>query len=290
MIHEIAPFQLDNSYHSPKPQPKDQLLIFGEQGLYCPGQDRLSFPSLAALPVPKQELQYLFVIGDQRFFRVKVDQVARPLPEGRWLMPQQLRYLLPRHLAFAAVLGHQLHAWYEARQYCGSCGSRNAHDQHERAMYCPQCGHRDYPSLSPAVIVGVIHGDSLLLTKYANRVRPHWALVAGYAEFGETLEQCVAREVMEETGLKVRQISYYKSQPWPFSASLLVGYYALVEGDATIRRDGNELQEAVFVKREAIDVVYEGNAMTNEMICAFRKYGPGPLLHDDSIRQQPFQP
>lgn len=290
MIQENGPQRLDNSYHDHTPRQGDSLLILDKEGLYCQGEDALSFPLVGELTVAPESLGFLFELGGTRYFRARREAVSGELPEGRWLAAQQLRYLRPRHLAFAGVLGLQLDQWYVARRFCGVCGEQQRQDKAERAMVCPRCGHRDYPSISPAVIVGVIHEDSILLTKYAGRARPHWALVAGYAEVGETLEECVAREVMEETGLKVRQISYYKSQPWPFSSSLLVGYYALVDGEPTVTLDGKELGEAVFCRREDIDVSYEDSALTNEMICAFRKYGPGPLIYRDPIRQERFVP
>ena len=156
-------------------------------------------------------------------------------------------------------------------------------------MNCVACDNKEYPQLMPAVIVGVVSGNSLLLTRYAGRVRPNWALVAGYAEAGESLEECVAREVLEEVGLEVTDISYYKSQPWPFSGSLLVGYFARVKGSEQIRLDERELSEARFFDRGEIDVVFDGVALTNEMICAFRAHGPDKLLYQDPIRQAPVK-
>lgn len=289
MIQEIAPLQLDNRYYPLPPRAEDRLMIFGDKGLYCLAGDALRFPAAGDFPEQMDTMVYLFAIDDTRYYRL-LHGDGMKLTEGRWLMGQELRYLLPRQEAFAAVLALQLNTWYLARRFCGSCGAPNRHDPEERAMLCSACGHKEYPSLAPAVIVGVIRGNALLLTKYAGRIRPHWALVAGYAEAGETLEECVAREVHEETGLRVQHITYYKSQPWPFSGSLLVGYFAEVNGDGALRLDNRELSEAVFVERDQIDVAYEGNAMTNEMICAFRKLGPGPLVHEDLLRQQPFVP
>lgn len=290
MIQENGCRRLINSFVDHAPRDEDTLLIFHAGALYCPGDDQLCFPRIEELSAPRDALRFLFELGGVRYFRANREDILEELPPGRWLGAQQLRYLSPKYLAFTGVLGLQLDQWYRTRAFCGQCGEKQQHDKVERAMVCPSCGHRDYPNLSPAVIVGVIHEDSLLLTKYAGRVRPHWALVAGYAEIGETFEECVAREVMEETGLKVKQISYYKSQPWPFSSSLLVGYYALVDGEPHVRVDGRELGEAVFFKRQDIDVAFEDSAMTNEMICAFKKYGPGPLIYRDPLRQDRFEP
>ena len=86
-------------------------------------------------------------------------------------------------------------------------------------LYCEKCGSRVYPRINPAVIIAVTKGSKLLMTKYAGRTYTRYALVAGFTEIGETLEQTVAREVMEETGIRVKNLRYYKSQPWYRHAS-----------------------------------------------------------------------
>ena len=120
------------------------------------------------------------------------------------------------------------------------------------------------------MIVGVIHGDKILQTKYRGRDIPFYALIAGFTEIGETLEETVAREVMEEAGLKVKNIRYYKSQPWGIVDDLLAGFYCDVDGSAEIHMDGNELKEAVWTRRE--DIVGQPNdfSLTHEMMMTFK--------------------
>ena len=90
----------------------------------------------------------------------------------------------------------------------------------ERMMQCPKCGLMEFPKICPAVIIGVIDGDRILMSKYAGREYKKYALLAGFTEIGETLEETVSREVMEEVGLKVKNITYYKNQPWAFSGEI----------------------------------------------------------------------
>ena len=130
-----------------------------------------------------------------------------------------------------------------------------------------------YPRINPAVIVGVTDGDRLLLTKYRGRAYKKYALVAGFTEIGESFEQTVAREVMEETGLKVKNIRYYKSQPWGFADNILAGYFCEVDGDPTIRMDQEELSVAEWFQRDAIPVEPEDLSLTNEMIIHFKQGG-----------------
>ena len=128
-----------------------------------------------------------------------------------------------------------------------------------------------YPKISPAVIVGVIHNDKILMSKYAGRAYTRYALIAGFTEIGENAEQTVAREVMEEVGLKVKNIRYYKSQPWAFSDSLLMGFFAELDGDDTITLDTNELAEAGWFSRDEIDLEDDHLSLTREMIMLFKR-------------------
>ena len=131
------------------------------------------------------------------------------------------------------------------------------------------CGYTAYPRIMPAVIVGVKNGDSLLLTKY-RRGFAHNALIAGFTEIGETAEETVAREVMEEAGIRVKNITYYKSQPWGIANDLLLGFYCDVEGDPTITMDENELKYAAWVNREEIELQPDSASLTNEMMRMFK--------------------
>ena len=127
-----------------------------------------------------------------------------------------------------------------------------------------------YPRINPAVIVGVIKGDCLLITRYRTGYG-HNALVAGFTEIGETLEQTVEREVMEETGVRVKNIRYYKSQPWGIAQDLLAGFYCDADGDGEIRLNEDELKYAEWVPREEIVLQPNDLSLTNEMMKQFKQ-------------------
>lgn len=137
-------------------------------------------------------------------------------------------------------------------------------------MRCASCGEVFYPRINPAVIVGVTDGDRLLITRYL-RGYGHNALVAGFAEIGETLEETVAREVMEETGLRVKNIRYYKSQPWGIASDLLTGFFCDVDGDTQVKLDGQELKSAVWTPREEITWQPPEYSLTADMMKAFHE-------------------
>jgi len=136
---------------------------------------------------------------------------------------------------------------------------------------CPKCGASYYPRISPAVIVAVTDGDRLLLTRYADRPGVNYALIAGFCEVGESIEDTVRREVMEEVGLKVKNIRFYKSQPWGFSSSLLVGFYCDLDGSGEVTLDGEELALAEWFDRKDIAVNDTSISLTSEMIDTFRR-------------------
>ena len=126
-----------------------------------------------------------------------------------------------------------------------------------------------FPRISPAIIVGVTDGDRLLMSKYAGRDYTNYALIAGYTEIGETLEQTVQREVMEEVGLKVKNIRYYKSQPWGIDGNILMGFYCDLDGDDTIHLDRKELSLAEWHLRGTLPTKDDHVSLTREMIRIF---------------------
>ena len=129
----------------------------------------------------------------------------------------------------------------------------------------------EFPKICPAVIIGVTDGNRILMSKYAGRSYKKYALLAGFTEIGETVEETVAREVMEEVGLKVKNIRYYKSQPWAFSDTLLMGFYCDLDGDVEVTLDEEELALAEWFERDEIPVEPSRDSLTNEMIIKFKQ-------------------
>ncbi len=211
---------------------------------------------------------YLFSIDDTAFY--SVDGWDGELPGCQWEDVGVFRTAAPGYLAFAGITGEQLFTWRQDHRFCGGCGARMAPSDTERAFRCPDCGRIVYPKICPAVIVAVTHGDRILLSRYAGRAHAHYALVAGFAEFGEPIEDTVRREVMEEVGLRVKNLRFYKSQPWSFSDTLLMGFYCELDGSEDITLDTNELAEAVWVRREDVPERSRDISLTSEMMERFR--------------------
>lgn len=274
MIQDIYPHQFNNDYQNHKVSNEDYVFVYfaNQILLHDTGTTKL-IPTFSELKKADAELEqkcyYLFSIDKVRFF-LGMDCKIAETDELIYSDMQILRTFEPTWLAFAAITGAQLFRWYHNHQFCGRCGGIMQHSEKERSLYCSNCGNVVYPKLSPAIIVGITDGDKILLTRYANSNIGHYALVAGYAEVGETLEETVAREVMEEVGLKIKDITYYKSQPWGFSDSLLVGYYAKLDGASTVTLQEEELAEATWFCRDDIPVKPNHLSLTNEMIQVFK--------------------
>ena len=273
MIQDIAPHIFRNEYTPKAPDAESYALYFDDDKVLVrlDEADRtVDFPRFADLPGALADAgQYLFSVDGIAYF-LCAGVPALPGAEYRWERPQIFREYGPGWRSFAGITAAQLYRWYRGRTFCGRCGTPMQHDEKERAMFCPQCQTREYPKLSPAVIVAVTNGDKLLLSRYANSQPGRYALVAGFTEIGETIEGTVHREVMEEVGIKVKNLRYYKSQPWSFTDSLLVGFYCELDGSPEITLDKNELAEAVWMPRDEIAPASTDISLTSEMIQGFR--------------------
>lgn len=277
MIQDIEPYHLDNQYRPVPPDGDSYAMYYEEHAVLARRTESgIEFPRFRELERLNDDVYgdavYLFSVNEERYYLVR--EINRePLSEFTMENTEIFRRALPRHHAFAGITGYQLYNWYRSRRYCGRCGSLMELSDKERMMHCDACGNMEYPKICPAVIVGVTDGDRLLMSKYAGRTYKNYALIAGFTEIGETVEQTVAREVMEEVGLKVKNIRYYKSQPWAFTDTLLMGFYCELDGSDAIRLDENELAVAEWFTREEIPEPVSQESLTNEMILRFKNGG-----------------
>ncbi|MBN1471588.1 MAG: NAD(+) diphosphatase [Syntrophaceae bacterium] len=152
-------------------------------------------------------------------------------------------------LFWVAARASSIMYWDSTNKFCGQCGQPVRLSASERAKVCPSCGFTSYPRISPAVIVAVIKGKQILLARSRRFPRNLYSVPAGFVEPGETFEECVVREVKEETGIDVKNIRYFASQPWPFPDSLMIGFTAEY-GGGEIRADGEEVVDAGWYTSE----------------------------------------
>jgi NAD+ diphosphatase len=274
MIQDIEPRIFHNKYEHRKAEPQDLFLSYeGDTVLVREDKDKLWYPSFSDFEAEHPELiddaQFLFTIDSINYYLI--DEKGLDSAEG-WAYVSTGRFRTePKYWrSFAGAVGWQLNRWYENNRFCGKCGKPMTRSSEERMLYCETCGLKVYPSISPCVIVAVHDGNRILLTKYAGRAYTRYALVAGFAEIGESLEQAVHREVKEEVGLKVKNLKFYKSQPWPFTDTMLAGFYAELDGDDAITLDEDELALGEWVDREDVPPDELRISLTGEMMEAFR--------------------
>ena len=270
MIQDIQPYHFDNVYHPRQPRDEDIVLLYRPGNILIRRAD-MPYARVKELDEDDREaLQYLFALDDTACFTLCKEAVSLP-QRMEYVSTRWLRTLRPHALAMIGISGYQLWSWYRSRMFCGECGRLMRHDEKERMMRCDHCGRMEYPKICPAVIVAVTDRDSIVLTRYAGRQYQKYALIAGFCEIGETLEETVRREVMEETGLRVKNLRYYKSQPWSFTDTLLCGFFCELDGSPKITHDADELAEARWVERGAVPPDEEGISLTGEMMRVFRE-------------------
>ncbi len=187
-------------------------------------------PDLQQVNLAPIRKQYLGALDGRPCYAAELPPDVR-FPEGWTVKGLRALYgLLEDEIFWVAGRANQLVDWNRSHQFCGRCGNPTEYEIDERAKICHQCGLINYPRLSPAVIVAVRKGNLLLLAQN-NRLRTgYYSVLAGFVEPGETLEDCVRREVFEEANIKVKNIRYFGSQPWPFPNSLMVGFTAEYAG------------------------------------------------------------
>lgn len=274
MIQDIAPKTLHNEYINKEPKEDGRVIIFsGNRVLLREADGKLELPKKKEI-CSKQRYQYLFCVDEQEYYLIvdfKENKKAKKynILNADFIKMNIVRAEADKELCFVLYTAYHLYQWYMDNQYCGRCGGKMVHSDTERMLYCNVCGNMVYPKIAPAVIVAVTDGDQILLTKYAGREYKEYALIAGFMEIGETAEQTVKREVLEEVGLHVKNIRYYKTQPWGIAGNFLIGYFAQLDGDNHIHMDNNELSCAEWADRKKLKDMDDGFSLTREMMRIF---------------------
>ena len=185
------------------------------------------------------------------------------------LSRRELPAIFGYDLFVRAGIAFQIMNLTRSNQFCGVCGTAMGDHKVDRARECPSCGHIVYPVMSPAIIVAVTRGDKLLMGHGVNFPSGRYSVLAGFVEPGETFEEAVAREIYEESKVRVKNIRYFGSQPWPFPNSMMIGFKADWEsGDP--QADGEELTDVRWFARDELPEIPPSVSISRKLIDDWR--------------------
>ena len=190
------------------------------------------------------------------------------IPKGLVEMESRLAFVHSNpDIANAISRGREFISWRGAHRFCGACGQPTAFAESDLAIVCPVCGMMYYPQIAPAVITMITRngGKEVLLAHNKRFTTPSFSFIAGFVESGESLEQAVAREIMEEAGITVKNIRYVSSQPWPFPNSLMLGFMAEYESGKPYPKDG-ELTEIGWFTKENLPMLPSPGSIARKII------------------------
>ena len=289
MIQDIFPHRFNNAYQQKRPADSSRILGFCDRTAYLSNQDGIRFLTFKEWQDYNRRMGrsmppsvYLFTIEEEDYFLTDIHKEDK-IGDFRFYKMFDIRPMRPMEAVFAATTAFHLYQWYRDNQFCGRCGKKLIHSEKLRMMQCPCCANMVFPKIAPAVIVGVTDGDRILMTKYAGREYKRYALIAGFTEIGETVEETVQREVMEEVGLKVKKIRYYKSQPWGFDSNLLLGFFCELADEHEICLDREELSLAEWVDYHDILDDPEKLSLTHNMMEYFRDQKKAGAWNIDAV-------
>jgi NAD+ diphosphatase len=240
------------SLRCPDDNPESSILFLADADklLVKLDEDRIIFPGLADFAkdsLNNDELDYLGMIDGHHCFCAPYN-ASISIPDAMaFRSVRTMLGSLEENISLLASRALHIALWSKKNKYCGVCGSPTQKDALERARKCTSCGNMIYPRISPAIIIAIIKGDAILLAHNKNFKGGWYSTVAGFMEPGETIEDCAEREVYEEVGVRIKNIRYFASQPWPYPDSLMIGLTAEYES-GEVKPDGVEIDAAGFFR------------------------------------------
>lgn len=232
------------------------LVAASAEGRELPEPVFLDAAAASRLVEPDAPIVLLGLDSDIAYFAIDLSHIEAPEP-GPAVAPnsvfadlRSVGAMMGRHYGALLAYARGMLTWHRRHRFCGLCGGATDSAEAGFLRVCrnPECQHHHFPRTDPAVIMLVVDGERCLLGRQARWPAGMYSTLAGFVEPGETLEEAVAREVKEESGINVRRVRYHSSQPWPFPTSLMLGFYAEAASDA-ITVNGSELEDARWFER-----------------------------------------
>ena len=241
---------------------KDQLLIEQKEGTY-------HIPIGTEPPIKVPVGSTIHSIGNLNEIPCKTYNLHTPISgneaPARQMVGLRASYdMLPFEEYYQAGKAFQILNWDQNTRYCPACGvpTKQISDIGKK---CPECRQEFYPHISPAIIVRIQKEDSILMVRAKNFRGTYYGLVAGFLEAGETLEECVHREVMEETGIRIKNLKYFGSQPWPYPSGVMIGFTADYES-GEIKLQDEELSAGAFFRKDNLPEIPKKLSLARKLI------------------------
>ena len=210
-------------------------------------------------------MYHLGKVNEIHCFCGEISSCVKVSGELKFVGLRQVIPIIDKDIAPVCGRASQIIHFHKTNKFCGVCGGENEFVGYEFAMKCKKCGYMSYPQVCPAIIVGITKGDKILLANNKSFPEGLHSNVAGFVDVNETLEECVKREVLEEVNIKVKNIKYFSSQPWPYPNSIMIGFTAEYEsGD--IKVDGDEIIHADWYSKDNLPILPDENTIKRKII------------------------
>ncbi|MDT8716946.1 NAD(+) diphosphatase [Clostridium sp. 19966] len=261
----------DNARESKK---EDLYFVFFKGNILVKKQgDSVHVPNFSDIEKLGINYEHSFFIGEldgKACFTFRIETEFNHSEELQLIPMRDFARLMSEELFLIAGRGSQIINWDKTHSFCGRCGAKTENKKDEMAKLCPECGNVMYPVICPAIIVAVIKEGKILLAHNGNFKNDMYGLVAGFVEAGEDLESAVKREVFEEIGINIKNVEYFKSSPWPFPNSLMLGFFAEY-ASGEIKVDGREIVHADWFSKNEFPNIPEKFSLARRLIDEFAK-------------------
>ena len=247
------------------------FIFYNDKLLMCLENNTVTIPLMPDITIFNLEplkKHYVGVLNNYQSYAVEIFS-DKTIPENMKFMGlRQLFGLIDENFFGYAGRAIQIVNWDRTHQYCGQCGNQTHEKLNEYAKVCPNCGFTSYPQISPAIIVAVLKDNKILLAQSSHFKSSFYSVLSGFVEPGESLEECLKREVKEEVGIDVKNIAYVDSQPWPFPNSLMIGFIAeYANGDIII--DEEEIIDAGWFTVDNLPILPNSISIARKLIDLF---------------------
>lgn len=268
MVNDYIEFISDPKYPDVNNESDLWFLFQDKQILIKEEMGKIIIPTFKEVENLIEDLEIKYHLGKLKDISCFCGELSSCIKIGGELKLMSLRQvsgIIDKEIAIIGGKAAQIIHFHKTNKYCGVCGYKNKFMQSEFAMECTRCGYTSYPQICPAIIVGITKGDKILLANNKNFPEGLHSNIAGFLEVNETLEECVKREVLEEVNIRVKNIRYFDSQPWPYPNSIMIGFIAEYES-GEIKVDGNEIVHADWYSKENLPILPDENTIARKII------------------------